>query len=103
MQSSVMALMAGQGGSGRVPDCAIFAETHWDPPSIYAHLEWLAGQLRFPMYVVDNVRPFIAQHSHRRFPGITVIPQRQSGCSDLTGAAMPVYDAATLSVRSLQP
>ena len=56
VQSTVMALMASRGAFDRVPDCAVFADTHWEPPSIYEHLEWLQGQLRFPMYVVDNGR-----------------------------------------------
>ena len=56
VQSSVMALMASKGAFDRIPDCAIFADTRWEPPSIYEHLEWLAGQLRFPLYVVDNGR-----------------------------------------------
>ena len=56
VQSSVMALMAGEGAFDRTPDCAIFADTHWEPPSIYAHLDWLEGQLHFPLYVVDNGR-----------------------------------------------
>ena len=47
VQSSVMALMAGESAFDRVPDCAIFADTHWEPPSVYDHIEWLAGQLRF--------------------------------------------------------
>ena len=49
VQSSVMALMAGDGAFDRVPDCAVFADTKWEPPSIYAHLEWLEGQLGFPL------------------------------------------------------
>ena len=56
VQSTVLALMAGQGSFDRVPDCAIFADTKWEPPSIYSHLEWLGGQLPFPLHVVDNGR-----------------------------------------------
>ena len=56
VQSSVMALMAVEGAFDRVPDCVVFADTHWEPPSIHAHLEWLEGQLRFPLHVVDNRR-----------------------------------------------
>ena len=41
VQSSVMALMANEGAFDRIPDCAIFADTRWEPPSIYEHLEWL--------------------------------------------------------------
>ena len=51
-----MALMAGESAFDRVPDCAVFADTKWEPPSIYAHLEWLEGQLGFPLHVVDNGR-----------------------------------------------
>ena len=56
VQSSVMALMASEGAFDTTPDCAIFADTHWEPPSVYDHIEWLEGQLRFPLYVVDNGR-----------------------------------------------
>ncbi len=39
VQSSVMALMAGRGAFDRVTDDAVFADTHWEPPSISTHLE----------------------------------------------------------------
>ena len=56
VQSSVMALMASGGAFGQLPDCAIFADTHWEPPTIYPHLDWLAERLAFPLYIVDNGR-----------------------------------------------
>ncbi len=56
VQSSVMALMAGEGVFARVPDCAIFADTHWEPPSVYEHIEWLRDRLSFPLHVFDNGR-----------------------------------------------
>ena len=56
VQSSVMALMASEGAFGKVPDCAIFADTHWEPPTIYTHLDWLAERLTFLLYIVDNGR-----------------------------------------------
>ena len=56
VQSSVIALMASQGAFDAIPDCAIFADTHWEPPSLYTHLDWPAGRLGFPVYVVDNGR-----------------------------------------------
>ena len=56
VQSTVMALMAGGGAFGRAPDCAIFADTGWEPPTIYEHLDWLADKLRFPLHVVDSGR-----------------------------------------------
>ena len=48
VQSSVMALMANEGAFDRIPDCAIFADTRWEPPSIYEHLTWLKDRLSFP-------------------------------------------------------
>ncbi len=38
--------------------------THWEPPSIYHLLQWLEGQLAFPLYVVDNSLPR-ARHGGR--------------------------------------
>ena len=54
VQSSAQALMASQGAFGPIPDCAIFADTHWEPPSLYTHLDWLSEHLSFPVYIVDN-------------------------------------------------
>ena len=62
VQSSVMALMASGSAFGAIPDCAIFADTHWEPPSLYTHLDWLAERLGFPMYVVDNGRSQCTEH-----------------------------------------
>ena len=56
VQSSIMALMASGGAFDAIPDCAVFADIHWKPPSIYAHLEWPVKRLNSPLYVVDNGR-----------------------------------------------
>ena len=53
-QSTVMALMAEQGYNGMPkPDLAIFADTGWEPPSVYEHLEWLKGQLSYEVITVS--------------------------------------------------
>ena len=54
VQSSVMALKAERGDIGPRPDCAIFADTGWEPLSVYQHLEWLKRQLSFPVYRVTS-------------------------------------------------
>ena len=64
VQSTVMALMAGDGAFGGVPDWAIFADTHWEPPTIYSHLEWLSRRLPFPLCYAR--RPCAS--SGRRYP-----------------------------------
>lgn len=48
VQSTVLALMAERGEYGLPkPDVAVFADTGWEPPSVYEHLDWLEEQLSF--------------------------------------------------------
>ena len=47
-QSTVLALMAEEGWGGlEKPDVAVFADTQWEPPSVYEHLDWLEKQLSY--------------------------------------------------------
>ena len=48
VQSSVMALMAGEGAFDSTPDCAIFADTRWEPPGVYEHLQCPKDRLSCP-------------------------------------------------------
>jgi hypothetical protein len=54
VQSTTLALMAAHGAIGPMPDCAIFADTGWEPRAVYDHLAWLRspGVLPFPVHVV---------------------------------------------------
>lgn len=54
VQSSTMALMAAKGEIGPMPDAAIFADTQWEPAEVYRWLDWLEGQLPFPLYRVTE-------------------------------------------------
>ena len=92
VQSSVMALMAGEGAFDRVPDCVVFADTHREPPSIHAHLEWLESQLRFPLHVVDSGRSLredvkaLTNHSgSRNYVDIPVYLKGRDGQGDGIG------------------
>lgn len=38
VQSTTLALMAAHGEIGPMPDCAIFADTAWEPGAIHEHL-----------------------------------------------------------------
>lgn len=49
VQSTTLALMAAHGEIGPMPDCAIFADTGWEPRRVYEHLDWLAPKLPFPV------------------------------------------------------
>jgi hypothetical protein len=53
VQSSTMALMAARGEITPMPDCAIFADTRWEPDGVYQWLDWLETQLPFPVYRVS--------------------------------------------------
>lgn len=46
VQSTVMLLMAAKGEITPCPDVAIFADTQFEPPEIYEHLDWCRGELK---------------------------------------------------------
>jgi hypothetical protein len=52
--------MAAHGEIGPMPDCAIFADTGWEPKAVYEHLDWLMSPnvLPFPVRIVSagNIR-----------------------------------------------
>ena len=54
VQSTTLALMAAHGAVGPMPDCAIFADTGWEPKAVYEHLDWLMAPnvLPFPVFIV---------------------------------------------------
>ncbi len=59
VQSSVLALMADRGAYGLAkPDLAIFADTGWEPPEVYTHLDWLQTELSYEIAIVQagNIR-----------------------------------------------
>ncbi len=87
VQSTAMALMAARGKIGPMPDCAIFADTGWEPRGVYGHLEWLRSELPYPVLVVSagNIRSDTISRSNttgQRFaaiPWYTVSPTGKRG------------------------
>ena len=55
VQSTTLALMAADGAFDTMPDCAIFADTGWEPRAVYEHLDWLCSPnvLPFPIHIVS--------------------------------------------------
>lgn len=53
VQSSTMALMAAK-GELPMPDCAIFADTGYEPKGVYEYLKFLKKTLPFPIHIVSN-------------------------------------------------
>ena len=43
VQSSTVLLMSCRGELPKI-DCAIFADTGWEPSAVYTHLDWLEGE-----------------------------------------------------------
>lgn len=60
VQSTTLALMAAHGELSPMPDCAIFADTGWEPAAVYDHLRWISSPnvLPFPVHTVSagNIR-----------------------------------------------
>ena len=63
VQSTTLALMAAHGEIGPMPDCAIFADTGWEPAAIYRHLDWLETQVPFPVRRVKRAGLDLGQHA----------------------------------------
>ena len=94
VQSTTMALMAAHREIEPMPDCAIFADTGWEPHAVYGHLAWLMSPnvLPFPVHIVSagSMREQLAAASAgRRWASIpafvkTVVP---------AGSEAPVFDA----------
>ena len=75
VQSTTLALMAAYGEIGPMPDCAIFADTGWEPISVYEHLDRLKQALPFPVYIVSagNLRNDLLNQANsegRRFAAV---------------------------------
>ena len=58
VQSTTMLLMAMHGEIEPMPDCAIFADTGWEPKAVYDHLAWLESVSTIPIHRVSqgNIR-----------------------------------------------
>jgi hypothetical protein len=73
VQSTTMALMAACGEITPMPDCAIFADTQWEPKPVYEHLQNLIPQLPFPVHVITfgNLRnDYLSQADGKRSASI---------------------------------
>lgn len=77
VQSTTLALMAAHGEFGERPDCAIFADTGWEPQAVYEHQAWLSSPnvLPFPVHKItsSNIRDDLLQArkaNGRRFASI---------------------------------
>ena len=94
VQSTTLALMAALGEIGPMPDCAIFADTGWEPRAVYEHLAWLRSPnvLPFPVHIVsagDLRADLLAGARGERWASIPAFTRTVTPA----GAELPVYDA----------
>lgn len=75
VQSTTLALMMAR-GELPTPDCAIFADTGWEPVATYQHLAWLETQLPYPVHRVNagNIREDVLTGNSRRSGRFAAIP-----------------------------
>lgn len=76
LQSTTILLMALE-GEIECPDCAIFADTGWEPKAVYRHLEWLEEKCReaeFPLYRVSagNIRDDVLAVANGERPDVGI-------------------------------
>jgi hypothetical protein len=77
VQSTAMALMAAHGVVTPMPDCAIFADTQWEPKAVYEHLRWLSsGILPFPVHIISagNLRADTIAGFSKRARSFAAVP-----------------------------
>lgn len=60
VQSTTLALMSARGDI-EMPDCAVFADTGWEPEAVYQHLAWLETVLPFPVIRVKRKGPDLGE------------------------------------------
>lgn len=90
VQSTTLALLAAHGVIGPMPDCAIFADTAWEPQAVYDHLAWLMSPnvLPFPVHIVsagnlrDNLVRAAAGERWASIPAYTRTVDRR-GCMSI--------------------
>lgn len=65
VQSTTLALMAAHGEISPMPDCAIFADTGWEPKAVYDHLRWLmsGNVLPFPVHIARRPGRDLGEHA----------------------------------------
>lgn len=85
VQSSTLALMVAHGELPRVDGC-VFADTHWEPEAVYAHLDWLEREVSraphpFPVHRVSagDLRHAVMTKEDVQGSGYSPIPSHVAG------------------------
>jgi hypothetical protein len=109
VQSTTLLLMAVRGELDAVPDCAVFADTGWEPRRVYTHLEWLEREVSgvIPIHRVrrGNIRnDVLASLDGGRYAGPPVFVRMPDGrCGPLRRQCTKEYkiEPITAKIREL--
>lgn len=107
-QSTVMALMAEDGWDGlEKPDLAIFADTGWEPPNVYEHLDWLERQLSYEVIRVSagNIRENIlngVNSTGQKFLDVPVFLVNRDGTKSVAARQCTAHYKIVPIVRELR-
>lgn len=85
--------MAAHGEVGPIPDCAIFADTGWEPTAVYDHFACLMSPnvLPFPVHIVsaENIRDNLLEAAKgRRWASIPAFTRTVTPA----GAKVPIFN-----------
>ena len=86
-----------------MPDCVTFADTRWEPTSVYEHLQCPRDGLSCPLWVLDNRRSLredvkaLTSHSSPR--DHAEIPVYLKGCEGWGDGIGEEYEGTTVSKR----
>lgn len=94
VQSTTLALMAAHGELEHMPDCAIFADTGWEPRAVYEHLEWLMS---------PNVLPFPVHITSRGTSLRTDLLEKATQKVDMRFAAIPFFSKEIIPAGTVLP
>jgi len=78
VQSTTLALLSKHGELEPL-DCAIFADTGWEPKAVYNHLAWLELQLPFPVHRVSARTRIQDENQHSEGIRLTTVPMFTQG------------------------
>jgi len=76
VQSTALAIMAAHGEITPMPDCAIFADTGWEPKGVYDHLNRIKELIPFPVHIVSagNIRDDILAGTNSTGQSFSSVP-----------------------------
>ena len=97
VQSTALLLMSIRGEVERF-DCAIFADTGWEPAVVYEHLPWLTGEAAVEMFIgisaveQRRISPDLSKRHHYPF---VFVRMRSGGRSEKRPLSGPPWWVST--------